>query len=180
MVEFSVEGPFDLDLSKLDPLDKKSLSIWKKNLFESLRSDHYDFSAAKGVYIYCNKYGRKLTPWYVGKCVSRSGFKGEILTNHKLDVVKKLKTLKGTSLLVLFVVRTKKGGKPSTATTGAPKGAIELLEKLFILEALKKNSKLVNRHQAALASNIHVPGLFGTDPPGPKSKQAKLATEVLR
>ena len=177
--KFAVIDPVKLEIKKLPDIveDKVRLREWKKEFWEEVEEHHQGLSAANGAYCLVIQHGENWKPWYVGKTVSKGGFKSECLTDHKVSLYSKMSKKPGRAHMVFFPL-TKPGGGFSENMTAA-KAAIEKLEDQLIARAVSRNSELLNTQGATLYKNIYVPGLMGIQPRGKRSGVAKLAREIF-
>ena len=132
-------------------------------------------SSAHGCYIFANKAGRGITPWYVGQ--TKNSFRKECFQHHKTNLYHKVfnDIEKGNPVMIL-VARCTPNGK---LTTGQfPRDEAGFVEKLLISKALSKNPKLVNKQNTRFLVGITLPGILN-NPRGKPSPGSKLLSSVL-
>lgn len=174
--KFAVIDPVEFEIKELRSIieDKARLKDWKKEFWEKVEEQREKLSTANGVYCFVIKHGQNLKPWYVGKTVGKGGYKSECLTEHKLGLYARVAEKSGKAHMIFFPLMTAKGNFSKSG-----KSAIEELEKTLIARGIARNPDLLNTQGARLYENIFVPGLMGTQPPGPRNFEAKLARSIF-
>lgn len=131
MATFSVQGPFDVSVTKL----KVARYISKDNVCQFWRS-HQSINGERGCYIFAFKAGKGFKPVYVGKATKSFG--QEVFTVHKLGKYHAgLGDQKKGTPVFFFVSLIKTKGAVS-------KSAIDECESYLIQASLAANPKLLN------------------------------------
>jgi len=131
MVEFTIEGPFDVPVYK-----GKNGRIVRAEEGETLFDHHPNLASKRGCYVFGMRSGGGITPTYVGKATRT--FKGECFTAHKLGKANEtlVDTERGT-LVIFFVVAPSGRGRPAEKK-------IELLEHFLIQAGVAVNPSILN------------------------------------
>ena len=79
-MHYEVYGPFGVDMNTKRPWRERRAEFW-----ESVENKAEGLSKAIGIYVFSTRHGAIRTPWYVGKTVAKTGFRGEVFQDHKLS-----------------------------------------------------------------------------------------------
>ena len=133
MIEFSVEGPFSITVTK----GKAGKGIEKTNIKRFLDANHLHI-VSRGVYVFAARASKGFVPWYIGRATT--SFAQECFTSDKInkfnEALRKFK--RGTPVLFFIKHPTKRGA--------INKGAIAAVERELIKTAWRANRKLLNKH----------------------------------
>lgn len=130
--EFTVHGPFVVPVEKRK--NGRMVSISKLKVFWEETGELRD---RKGIYVFCVRAGKGITPVYVGKTGKRS-FEYEAFADHKLANHYNPALLDGQGTPVLFLIAHPK------SKGAVNKRLIDQLETFFIDVAYQKNPDLSN------------------------------------
>ena len=115
-------------------------------------------SAAVGCYIFATKFGKAITPWYVGQ--TKNSFKDECFQPQKRNIYNDVfnDVAKVIPVMILVARCTTKGKKPAKSGS-LLKGEADYVEQLLIRKALSKNPKLANIRNTKFFKEIVLPGV---------------------
>lgn len=182
MTQYKSYGEFLVPLGHPDPKHHKT-TIKKSGLSEfwhSVDQLHPGLSSACGIYIFGLRAGGGFTPWYVGKCNAKYGFKGECFSREKAskyeEVLKRPDIQRGTPVLFLL---PRLGIKTAFAKF-SPRNNSEIgwLEKEFIQLGILANSNLINRQSTKWIREVVVPGVMNS-PPGRNDEPTRKLRRLL-
>lgn len=131
-------------------------------------------SRAVGVYVFTICFGEKLVPWYVGKTNARTGFRGELFQEHKLNhYVSSAERKRGAPAVHLIPkIEPNRGNFARASLRGGVE--IDALETAMIAMALRANPDVRNSKKTWFIRNCYVPGIFG--PPVRGKRPTSVAT----
>ena len=173
---YETYGPFVVPTKKAKAgkvLDFNNAAL--NQFWNKVDEERPGLSAALGCYIFANRAGKGMTPWYVGQ--TKKSYRNECFENEKIkkyhNVFNDIKS--GTPVMIL-VARCTPTGK---LTTGQfPPDEAGFVEKLLISKALSKNPKLANKQNTKFLVGITLPGILN-NPKGKPSPGSKLLSSVL-
>ena len=112
--------------------------------------------------------------WYIGKAEKQT-FRMECFSAHKLNQYNKALQYVQSVPRLIFLVKITPAGYAAKHSKNGHKD-IELLEKLLIGVALRKNPDILNVKDTKLLREMHVPGLINTG----KGEGKAHAVQALR
>jgi hypothetical protein len=162
-MNFDTYGPFEFQLSNVIG-DRWRAGFWK-DVEHNERFGQWEgienLKDAIGCYAFAaGRNEEDLKIWYVGKTLSRNGFKGEVFQKHKVDHYLNAAVSDGDRYFMFFFpLLTASGSMSKAHTVGDP--AIDWLEKTLISLALTSNKKLKNSKNTKFLRAASVYGLLG-------------------
>ena len=182
LIQYKAYGEFLVPLGHPDPrhqkttIDKAALP----NFWSSVDEMHPGLSSACGIYIFGMRAGGGFTPWYVGKCNAKSGFKRECFSREKgskyEEFLKRPEIQRGTPVLFLL---PKLGTKlPFAKFSARHDPEIGWLEKEFIQLGILANPKLINRQSTRWVRQMVIPGVMNS-PPGRHDEPTRKLRRLL-
>jgi hypothetical protein len=169
---FDLYGPL-----RIERTDGRIMANQAKLWAEADRQADSALSGAIGCYLFCIKYGKKITPWYVGMTVSKKGFRGETFEPHKLGIYNDvMKGRKGYPVLFLFPLHTQTDRFSAARSSG--KKLIRWLERTLMGMAFSQNPEISNVRDMQFLKNVEVLGLLGRRPGRPFT-EARTIRKVL-
>ena len=151
-------GPFDIPKSSKGRIAADKVSMFQ--FWDEVNKKHENLVEAIGCYIFSIRAGRGLLPWYVGLAEKRP-FCKECFAIHKLlNYNEAIASRKGTPVLTLLPRFTATGRYAKPSKNGH--ADIQLLEKMLIGMAIRRNSNLLNIKNTKLLKEMIVPGVLNT------------------
>jgi hypothetical protein len=131
---------------------------------------------ARGCYIFALRAGGGIRPCYVG-LNSRTCFKAEVLSPHKLVLLSKAIQSQGKGTLLMYLLADETpGGKFRNSRRKSLE--VMFLENALIAACLQRNPDLLNKKQTKFLKEMSVPG-FMNDSAGARSKSAREMASLL-
>jgi|GEM_PF-661280 len=182
LIQYKAYGEFLVPRGHPDPRHQKT-TIDKAALpgfWSSVDEMHPGLSSACGIYIFGMRAGGGFTPWYVGKCNAKSGFKRECFSREKgskyEEFLKRPEIQRGTPVLFLL---PKLGTKlPFAKFSARHDPEIGWLEKEFIQLGILANPKLINRQSTRWVRQMVIPGVMNS-PPGRHDEPTRKLRRLL-
>ena len=137
--------------------DKESLAMFWMNVEAQIEDG---LPGAIGCYIFSERAGRGMLPWYVGLAEKQS-FKKECFTSHKLVHYNDVLAERNGTPFMTFISKYTPGGKILNPT-GNTHRDIKFLERLLISNCLRRNPFVSNARDTKLLREMVVPGLMNT------------------
>jgi hypothetical protein len=139
-----------------------------------------ELERAFGVYVFGISWGEKLTPWYVGQTVAKTGFRGEIFQDHKLKKYNKIvRNHSGRPVMFLFPLLTPKD-RFSQNRAAFNKRLVDWVETMLFGLTLAKNEDCQNLRGMKFLKECTVNGVLGPHYPGRPERQAAQAKRLAR
>lgn len=174
---FETYGPYSLPKNPEGELCRP-LATWWDEVDEVAKCE---VSRAIGCYMFVMG-DRNIKPWYVGKTVNRNGFREETFTSHKLNHYNEVigEGYRGPPGLYLFPKITLSFVEDWRFCFGrSHSAAIEWLERTLIGMAYSQNQELMNSRDVTFLRTVHVRGLLGKRPRGPRRGDISKARQAL-
>lgn len=173
---FETYGPFRLE-PQGRKLDRHPAAWWRDHVETCMPG----LSSAVGCYMF-TMGDKHIKPWYVGKTVNQRGFAEEVFTQHKLEHYNWVldEGYRGPPGLFLFPKITKAYNEEWRFSSGAShSSSIEWLEKTLMGMAYSQNQKLANSRDVTFFRTVHVRGVLGINPRGPRRGDVAKARHAL-
>jgi len=180
LMYFDAYGPFDVATvdGKITAAQK---SFWKEVRAQSAKYGYDDdkLECSFGAYVFGIQWGPKLTPWYVGQTIAKTGFRGEIFQFHKLKIYNRvMRKNNGTPVIFLFPLLTPED-RFSQSRTELNKRLVDWVEKMLLGLAFAKNENCRNKRGMKFLRECTVNGVMGPRYRGRPERQAAKAKSLL-
>jgi len=116
---------------------------------------------AVGIYVFSTCHGENYTPWYVGKTNAKTGFRGEIFQDHKLNHYINVSERKKGYPAIHLIAKIEQNRENFCRASQRSGREIDELETLMIGMALRANPNVRNSKKTWFNKNCHVPGIIG-------------------
>lgn len=160
-MRYEVYGPFFTPRAESEASGDALRYFWNE-----IEEIHPGLTRSIGIYIFSTCHGENYTPWYVGKTNAKSGFRGEVFQNHKLDhYIDAEKQKRGYPTIHLVAkLEAERGNfcRPSQRSGYE----IDELETMMIGMAIRANPLVRNSKKTWFEKNCIVRGLIGPTPIG--------------
>jgi len=174
---FESYGGFDLPRTRT--------GHWRRAFWEDVEAADDGLSNSIGCYVFCLKTKLAVKPWYIGKTISKDGFRSEVFTPHKLShydeimqpTIEGVLRRNGQPSIMLFPLLTENWGFSSNRSNSVD--TIEWLETALIGMALSRNPEIANTSKTRFHREIFVNGIIGVQDQGRPSRGASFAKDVF-
>jgi len=177
---FDTYGPFELARDG-KTIPSRQPDMWAEVRRQSLLYNYPEkgLETAIGCYAFGIRHGDNYKPWYVGKTVAQSGFRGEILQQHKRDHYNSVIAEKaGQPVMFLFPLLT--GGVwHFSRDRGSSGPLIEWVEKMLFGLALNRNPECRNLRDTKNLREVQIYGVFNSTQPGRSSEAMKAVRSMF-
>lgn len=155
-MRYEIFGPFWAPRAEAEAHSKSLQIFW--DLIETAVPG---LPRAIGIYVFSTCHGQNYTPWYVGKTNAKSGFRGEIFQDHKLNhYVSASERKKGHP--AIHLIAKLEPSRPNFCRASKRSGReIDELETVMIGMALRANRDVRNSKKTWFNKNCSVPGIIG-------------------
>lgn len=156
-MQYEVYGPFWSPRAESEAVGDALRVFW-----DEIERMHSGLPRAVGIYVFSTCHGENYTPWYVGKTNAKTGFRGEIFQDHKLNhYVSAGQRKRGYPAIHLIAKVEPKRGNFCRASQRSGR-EIDELETVMIGMALRANPHVRNSKKTWFNKNCQVPGVMGT------------------
>jgi hypothetical protein len=171
---FDVYGPFSVKR------DKGSCVSAQGDFWNEVKEWDDRVILAIGCYMFCLSFGStKITPWYIGMTVAKTGFAGEIFTPHKVQKYNEcLGKRNGKPVMFLFPLCTASKNRFSKAYSSG-EGVIKWLERFLMAFAYEQYPAMGNIKDMRFLKNTTVRGVFGEPSRGKPPAEVNKACAAL-
>jgi hypothetical protein len=152
---------------------------WKDQFWCEVEGKYEDLSRANGVYVFSLRFGKKYTPWYVGKTCTSRGFRGEVFQGHKLDHYFKAADGRRGEPTLHLVARVEKNRGNFCNDSSRARLEIDRLETYLIGMALSANPDLRNNHKTKFLRALDIAGVIGPKYDGRPYEDARTLRRVF-
>ena len=116
---------------------------------------------AIGIYVFSTCHGENYTPWYVGKTNAKTGFRGEIFQDHKLNHYVRANEQKRGYPAIHLIAKIEPVRENFCRASGRSGREIDELETVIIGMALRANPNVRNSKKTWFNKTCQVPGIIG-------------------
>ena len=158
-MRYEVYGPFFAPRAESEADGEALRAFW-----DVIEAEVPGLPRAIGIYVFSTCHGESFTPWYVGKTNAKTGFRGEIFQDHKLNhYVSAGQRKRGYPTIHLIAKVEPRRGNFCRASARSGR-EIDELETVMIGMALRANPDVRNSKKTWFNRTCQVPGIIG-DPP---------------
>jgi hypothetical protein len=174
-VKYQVYGPYWTPRAESEASGEALSLFW--NLIEEMVPG---LPRAVGIYVFSTCHGETYTPWYVGKTNAKTGFRGEIFQDHKLNhYVSASQQKRGYPTIHLIAKVEPSRGNFCKASQRSGR-QIDELETVMIGMALRANPYVRNSKKTWFNKTCQVPGIIGDTVVGRPSEAVATLRSTLK
>jgi hypothetical protein len=155
-MQYEVHGPFWSPRAQTEADGEALRAFW-----DEIQEMVPGLPRAIGIYVFSTCHGETFTPWYVGKTNAKTGFRGEIFQDHKLNhYVSASERKRGYPAIHLIAKVEPVRGNYCKASKQSGR-EIDELETVMIGMALRANPNVRNSKKTWFNRTCQVPGIIG-------------------
>ncbi|SKA22113.1 hypothetical protein [Consotaella salsifontis] len=156
-MKYEVYGPFWAPRAESEASGEALRAFW-----DAIDNMVPDLPRAIGIYVFSTCHGTNYTPWYVGKTNAKTGFRGEIFQEHKLNHYIGANQRKNGYPAIHLVAKVEPTRGNFCRASGRSGREIDELETVMIGMALRANPHVRNSKKTWFNKNCQVPGIIGS------------------
>jgi hypothetical protein len=174
-MQYEVYGPFWAPRAETEATGDALRAFW-----DGIENMEPGLPRAIGIYVFSTCHGEHFTPWYVGKTNAKSGFRGEIFQDHKLNHYVSASQRKRGYPAIHLIAKVEPVRYNFCRASKRSGREIDALETVMIGMAMRANPSVRNSKKAWFNKTCQVPGIMGDASVGRPSKAVVALRNTFR